>query len=174
MEMAISALHHEAGSLKFPLGGRQSRSFKDYEEGLTQNRSAELRPHNALALADAQLRQKEELIGQLRHRLTQQHQVLSKLLALQQDASRRLAGLTRRQRQIVELVLAGCPNKNIANNLGISQRTVENHRASIMKKTGSKSLPALVRLGFAASWNGDDQALIIDQTHLSHNLHNLA
>jgi DNA-binding NarL/FixJ family response regulator len=167
--MSNSALHHEVGSLKFPLTGRQSHSFRAYEGGLTENGSAEPRSHNALA--DAQLRQKEELIGQLKDRLNQHQQVLSKLLALQQDASKRLAGLTRRQREIVELVLAGCPNKNIANNLGISQRTVENHRASIMRKTGSKSLPALVRVGFAASWNSDDQALILHQAHLSHKPH---
>jgi len=41
--------------------------------------------------------------------------------------------------------------------LGISQRTVENHRNSIMKKTGSKSLPALARLALAADWNGTDE-----------------
>jgi two-component system CheB/CheR fusion protein len=50
----------------------------------------------------------------------------------------------------MDLVLAGHPSKNIAADLGISQRTVENHRASIMKKTGSKSLPALARLAVAA------------------------
>jgi two-component system CheB/CheR fusion protein len=55
-----------------------------------------------------------------------------------------------RQHQIMDLVLAGHPSKNIAADLGISQRTVENHRASIMKKTGSKSLPALARLAIAA------------------------
>ncbi|WP_416173633.1 LuxR C-terminal-related transcriptional regulator [Aerococcus mictus] len=42
---------------------------------------------------------------------------------------------------------------NIAADLGISQRTVENHRASIMRKTGSKSLPALARLALAAASN---------------------
>ena len=58
--------------------------------------------------------------------------------------------LTARQRQIMVLVLAGHPNKNIAADLGISQRTVENHRAAIMRKSGSKSLPALARLALAA------------------------
>jgi len=50
------------------------------------------------------------------------------------------------------MVLAGHPSKNIAADLGISQRTVENHRASIMDKTGSKSVPALARLALAAQW----------------------
>jgi two-component system CheB/CheR fusion protein len=53
----------------------------------------------------------------------------------------------------MDMVLAGHPSKNIAADLGISQRTVENHRASIMDKTGSKSLPALARLALAAHWN---------------------
>ena len=62
-----------------------------------------------------------------------------------------LAGLTPRQRQILDLVLAGQPSKNIAVDLGISQRTVDNHRAAIMRKTGSKSMPALVRTALAAT-----------------------
>ena len=67
------------------------------------------------------------------------------------EAAERMASLTPRQRQIVDMVLAGVPSKNIAADLGISQRTVENHRASIMKKTGAKSMPALARLAVAAA-----------------------
>ena len=69
------------------------------------------------------------------------------------NAFRRLNGLTPREHQIMEMVLDGQASKRIAMALAISQRTVENHRASIMKKTGSKSLPALARLAGAASQN---------------------
>ena len=62
-----------------------------------------------------------------------------------------LAELTPRQSEIMTLVLDGHPSKNIAADLGISRRTVENHRAAIMHKTGSKSLPALARLVLEAS-----------------------
>ena len=74
----------------------------------------------------------------------------AKLSVRREAAATRLASLTARQRQIMELVLAGQPSKNIAADLGISQRTVENHRAAIMKKTGSHSLSALIRLALAA------------------------
>jgi len=53
----------------------------------------------------------------------------------------------------MERVLAGHPSKNIAADLGISQRTVENHRAAVMRKTGAASLPALARLALAADGN---------------------
>ncbi len=80
----------------------------------------------------------------------------SKLVAWREDAANRVRTLTPRQRQIMELVLAGHPSKNIAADLGISQRTVESHRAAIMKRTGSKSLPALARLALAATEHGTD------------------
>ena len=74
----------------------------------------------------------------------------SQRLAWQKEAVGQLAGLTARQREVMAMVLAGHPSKNIAADLGISQRTVENHRASIMAKTGARSLPALARIGVAA------------------------
>ena len=76
-------------------------------------------------------------------------------VAWQEEAVRHLASLTPRQRQIMDLVLAGQPSKNIASDLGISRRTVENHRAEIMKRTGTKSLPALARLAVVADKSGD-------------------
>jgi two-component system CheB/CheR fusion protein len=59
------------------------------------------------------------------------------------EAANHIAGLTARQRQIMDMVLAG-------------HRTVENHRASIMQKTGSKSLPELARMALAAAAAADD------------------
>lgn len=73
------------------------------------------------------------------------------LAARSMTAANDLAGLTPRQRQIMELVLDGQPSKNIAADLGVSQRTIENHRASIMRKMHSKSLPALTRCAIAAT-----------------------
>lgn len=65
-------------------------------------------------------------------------------------ARAKLAHLTRRQSQILERIVAGEPNKIIAAEMKLSQRTVENHRASIMRRTGSSSLSMLLRLVAAA------------------------
>jgi two-component system CheB/CheR fusion protein len=91
-------------------------------------------------------------------RALEQSRDSNKLFVWREAAANKIASLTQRQRQIMELVLAGQASKNIAADLGISQRTVENHRALIMKKTGSKSLPALARLALAAVWDGADAA----------------
>lgn len=65
-------------------------------------------------------------------------------------AVRRLASLTKRQREILDLILAGHPNKKVAARLGIDQRTVEAHRAVLMKKMEASSFADLVRLTLAA------------------------
>jgi DNA-binding CsgD family transcriptional regulator len=86
--------------------------------------------------------------------LNQHNEILSKLLGDGKVAADRIADLTPREYEIMRRVVAGDLNKNIAADMGISQRTVENHRASIMKKTASGSLPELARLALAIAWNG--------------------
>jgi DNA-binding CsgD family transcriptional regulator len=83
-------------------------------------------------------------------RALERHEQSKQALWREDDVATPFASLTLRQREIMDLVLAGHPNKIIAADLGISQRTVENHRASIMQKTGAKSLAALVRLAMVA------------------------
>jgi two-component system CheB/CheR fusion protein len=62
------------------------------------------------------------------------------------EAAARVATLTPRQREVLRRVLAGEPSKNIAADLDISQRTVENHRSEIMHKMKVRSIPELVKL----------------------------
>ena len=56
-----------------------------------------------------------------------------------------LADLTPRQAEVLDAVMAGKASKTIAFDLGISQRTVESHRAAIMDRVGARSVPELVR-----------------------------
>jgi two-component system, chemotaxis family, CheB/CheR fusion protein len=93
---------------------------------------------------------REELVAGL-NRALELSRDSNKFLERRESAATHLEGLTARQIQVMEMVLAGQPSKNIAADLGISQRTVENHRMRIMKRTGSRSLPALARLALIAS-----------------------
>lgn len=63
----------------------------------------------------------------------------------------RLESLTPREHEVLNLVAAGTPNKLIAHRLGISQRTVEIHRARVMEKMGAESLAQLVHLTLIGS-----------------------
>ena len=92
----------------------------------------------------------EDLLASVKRALHQMEDATT-VSTSRETATVRVASLTMRQRQILALVLAGHPSKNIAVDLGISQRTVDNHRAAIMRKTGSKSLPALIRTAIAAA-----------------------
>lgn len=58
----------------------------------------------------------------------------------------RLNSLTEREKEALELLSEGHPNKVIADKMGISQRTVENHRANLLEKMEAKSTAALIKL----------------------------
>ena len=67
----------------------------------------------------------------------------------------RFASLTERERQVLDLLAAGRPNKVIAYELDISPRTVEIHRARVMEKMGARNLAELVRMVVAADVGSD-------------------
>ena len=60
----------------------------------------------------------------------------------------KLASLSRREREVLEGLIAGLPNKTIAYDLKISARTVEVHRANLMTRMGAHSVADLVRMVF--------------------------
>ena len=68
----------------------------------------------------------------------------------QRASSERLAQLTQREREVLDLVVAGKTNRDIAEVLDISVKTVEAHRARLMEKVGAESLAELVAAAIAA------------------------
>lgn len=67
--------------------------------------------------------------------------------AAREEARRRLASLTNRERQVFDALIDGCSNKEIALRLEISPRTVEIFRAKVMTKMQAPNLSTLVRIG---------------------------
>ena len=72
-----------------------------------------------------------------------------------QEAALIIAGLTPRERDVLEGLARGLPNKTIAYDLDISARTVEVHRANLMTKLGVHSFPDALRIAFAAGLGTD-------------------
>lgn len=68
------------------------------------------------------------------------------------DLAKRFAALKPEERDVLQRVLLGTPNKKIATDLDIGLRTVELRRSHIMKKTGATSLPDLIQLAIEAGF----------------------
>lgn len=70
---------------------------------------------------------------------------------LERKMERKISSLTKREREVMELLVAGKQNKVIAYELGISPRTVELHRAKVMEKLQAHSLSDIVRIALFSS-----------------------
>lgn len=83
--------------------------------------------------------------------------------------NRRLAQLTPRQRQVLDLVVDGTPNKAIGLKLGISRKTVEIHRAKMMEIMQARSVASLVKMMVASEdlWSSSQTGQGPDPSHSS-------
>lgn len=75
------------------------------------------------------------------------------------DIERRAARLTARETQVFELVVSGKPNKVVASDLGLSQKTVEVHRAHVMEKMRAESFADLVKMAVVLGVTGPPQSI---------------
>lgn len=86
-----------------------------------------------------------EMLDNLRRALD--HDLQNRRTLAQQDRIReRISSLTHREREVLELVARGLANKVVAQEMRLSQRTVEVHRSHVMEKLGARSVAQLVRM----------------------------
>lgn len=86
----------------------------------------------------------QELLDTIRTAIEQDRDTRQRR-AERDEASARHERLTPREKEVLQLVIAGCANKQIAATLNISQKTVEVHRAHVMRKLEAQSVADLVR-----------------------------
>ena len=82
-----------------------------------------------------------DLVGEAMQRTRQLSHELQQIYTIRQ----RIAALTTREREVLQLLAEGSPNKVIAGTLDISVRTAEHHRAAVMRKLGARTISQLLR-----------------------------
>ena len=88
---------------------------------------------------------RDVLLGAIRHALDLSRRALERD-ALMKTLRENYASLTRREREVMRLVVSGLLNKQVGGELGISEITVKAHRGQVMRKMHADSLPALVTM----------------------------
>ena len=92
----------------------------------------------------------QDLLDRINHAFEQDKEIRS-TLARRADVLRRFESLTPREKEVMAMVVDGVANKVIAVDLGLSERTVEIHRAKVMEKMGARSVAHLVKLQMSLS-----------------------
>ena len=92
----------------------------------------------------------QDLLDRINHALEQDKENRS-TLARRADVLHRVDSLTPREKQVMAMVVDGAANKVVAIDLGLSERTVEIHRAKVMEKMGARSVAHLVKLQMSLS-----------------------
>jgi two-component system response regulator FixJ len=92
----------------------------------------------------------EDLLATVRNTLSRTTEQGATVAPNPEESTARFASLSLREAEVLRLLMNGQPNKIIARELGISPRTAEVHRASVMKKTQAGSLSHLIRMFLAA------------------------
>jgi RNA polymerase sigma factor (sigma-70 family) len=100
--------------------------------------------------ADDLLSAVERAVERVRGEREKRHQIA--------ELQRRHASVTPREREVFVLVVSGLLNKQVAWELGISEKTVKVHRARVVKKMGAQSLPELVRMAWVLGIPVDPRA----------------
>jgi RNA polymerase sigma factor (sigma-70 family) len=88
------------------------------------------------------------------HRALDQHERLRDEQAERDEILARLERLTPREREVMELVITGLLNKQVAGELGTTEKTIKVHRARVMDKMEAASLAELVRLAARVDVHG--------------------
>lgn len=99
----------------------------------------------------------QDLIEKIELALEQNERALEEA-AERGDVQARVASLTSRERQVMDIVVDGKTNKAMATELRLSERTVEIHRARVMSKMGAESLADLVKMALRARGDGSPPA----------------
>jgi two-component system response regulator FixJ len=94
-----------------------------------------------------------QLLAAVTRALDDNHQTLAAAM-ISTDAAQRIAALTPRERQVLDILVTGKSNKEIAKTLGTSPRTIDVHRARVLQKLAATNLPELVHLVLAARGGG--------------------
>ena len=87
-----------------------------------------------------------DLVGEAMQRTRQLSRELQQIYTIRE----RFAALTTREREVLQLLAEGSPNKAIAGALDISVRTAEHHRAAVMRKLGARTISQLLRMWLLA------------------------